>query len=110
MSQTCKSPSCFFESKQKTNSVGEERENKSYKIPETELEANLLQNKKNYGKWKLFTKSKLHYFPKILGAEKPIKGHKHQGEKRELHRVFLVYFLLYNSFVLPPHGRLNLFG
>jgi len=47
---------------------------------------------------------------KILGAEKPIKGYKHQGEKRELHRVFLVYFLLSNSFVLPPHGRLNLFG
>ena len=83
MGQICKSPSCFFESKQKTNSVGEERENKSYKIPETELEANLLQNKKNYGKWKLFTKSKLQYFPKIFGAENPIKGHKHQGEKGE---------------------------
>jgi len=74
------------------------------------LEANLLQNKKNYGKWKLFTKSKLQHFPKILGAEKPIKGHKHQGERGELHRVFLVYFLLSNFFVLPPHGRLNLFG
>jgi len=37
------------------------------------LKANLLQNKKNYGKWKLFTKSKLQYFPKILGAEKPYK-------------------------------------
>jgi len=37
--------------------------------------------KKNYGKWKLFTKSKLRYFPKILGAEKPIKGHKHQGKR-----------------------------
>jgi len=31
--------------------------------------------------WKLLTKSKLQYFPKIIGAEKPIKGHKHQGEK-----------------------------
>jgi len=60
--------------------------------------------------WKLSTKYKLHYFLKILGAEKPIKGHKHQGEKGELHRVFLVSFLLYNSFVLPPHGRLKLFG
>ena len=28
-------------------------------------------------KWKLITKSKLQYFPKILGAE---KEHKHQGE------------------------------
>jgi len=37
------------------------------------LEANLLQNKNNYGKWKLFTKSKLQYFPKILGVEKPYK-------------------------------------
>jgi len=33
--------------------------------------------------WKLFTKSKLQYFSKILGAEKPIKGHKHQIEKGE---------------------------
>ena len=57
----------------------------------------------------MFTKSKLQYFPNILGVEKSIKGHKHQG-KGELHRVFLVYFLLSNSFVLPPHGRLNLFG
>ena len=31
--------------------------------------------------WKLSTKSKLQYFPKILGVEKPIKGHKHQGER-----------------------------
>ena len=92
------------------NQNRKERENKSYKIPETELETNLLQNKKNYGNWKLFTKYKLQYSLKILGAEKPIKGHKHQGEKGELHRVFLVYFLLSNSFVLPPHGRLNLFG
>jgi len=30
--------------------------------------------------WKLLQKSKLQYFPKILGPEKPIKGHKHQGE------------------------------
>ena len=77
------------------------------------MEANLLQNKKNYGKietWKRLTKYKLQYSLKILGAEKPIKGHKHQGKRRELHRVFLVYFLLSNSFVLPPHGRLNLFG
>jgi len=49
-------------------------------------------------------------FPKILIAEKPIKGHKHQREKGELHRVFIVYFLISNFFVLPPHGRLNLFG
>ena len=35
---------------------GEERENKSYKIPETELEANLLQNKKNYGKLEIVYK------------------------------------------------------
>jgi len=74
------------------------RKRKSYKIPETELEANLLQNKKNYGKWRLLTKSKLQYFSKILGAEKPIKGHKHQGEGGELHRVFLVSFLICNSF------------
>jgi len=59
------------------------------------LEANLLQNKKNYGKWKLFTKSKLQYFPKILGAEKPIKDTSIKGE---LHRVFLVSFLICNSF------------
>jgi len=60
--------------------------------------------------WKRLTKYKLKYFPKILGEEKLIKGHKHQGEKGELHRVFLVYFLLCNSFILLPHGRLNLFG
>jgi len=60
MDQTCKSSSCFFQSKQKTN-FEEKKEKISYKIPETELEANLLQNKKNYGKWKLFTKSKVEY-------------------------------------------------
>jgi len=60
--------------------------------------------------WKRLTKYKLQYSLKILGVEKPIKGHKHQGEKGELHRVFLVYFILSDSFVLPPHGRLNLFG
>jgi len=48
------------------------------------LEANILQNKKNYGMWKLFTKSKLQYFSKILGAEKPIKGHKHQVERERV--------------------------
>jgi len=38
--------------------------------------------------WKRLTKYKLQYSLKILGAEKPIKGHKHQGEKGELHRGF----------------------
>ena len=60
--------------------------------------------------WERLTKSKLQYFPKILGAEKPIKGHKHQGEGGEFHRIFLVSFLLCSSFVFPPHGRLKLFG
>jgi len=48
-------------------------------------------------------------FPRSFEQKNPIKGYKHEGEKRELHRIFLVYFLS-NSFVLPPHGRLNLFG
>jgi len=52
---------------------GEERENKSYIISKTELEANLLQIKRIMESWKLSTKSKLQYFPKNLGAEKPIK-------------------------------------
>ena len=33
--------------------------------------------------WKRLTKYKLQYSLKILGAEKPIKGHKHQGENGE---------------------------
>ena len=91
----------FKEKKEKIKSTISQKQNWKqifYKIQE------------NLETWKLLTKYKLQYFPKILGAEKPIKGHKHQGEKRELHRVFLVYFLLCNSFVLPLHGRLNLFG
>jgi len=35
---------------------GEERENKSYNISETELETNFMQNKKNYGKLKSVNK------------------------------------------------------
>jgi len=58
---------------------------------------------------KLLTKSKLEYFLKILGAEKPIKRDKLQGE-REASQGFLSLFFLCNSFVLPPYGRLNLFG
>jgi len=68
---------------------------------------------KNSGKLeieKMLTKSKPKYFSKILGEEKPIKRHKLQGQKKNLHRVFLVSFLICNSFVLPPHGRLNLFS
>ena len=80
MGQICKSPTCFL------NQTGnkfreEERENKIYNISETKLEANLPQNTIILESWKLLTKYKLQYFPKILGAEKPIKGHKHQGEK-----------------------------
>jgi len=94
----------------KNKFYGEERKNKIYSILETKLEANILQNTRILETWKLLTKYKIQYFSKILRVEKPIKGHKHQGEERELHRVFLVSFLLCNSFVLPPHGRLNLFG
>jgi len=81
MGQICKSPSCFFESKKKKNSEEKKEKIKATRSQKQNWKQNLLQNKKNYGKWKLFTKSKLQYFPKILGAEKPIKGHKHRGEK-----------------------------
>jgi len=37
------------------------------------LEANLLQNTRILESWKLLTKYKLQYFPKILGAEKTYK-------------------------------------
>ena len=74
------------------------------------MEENLLRNTRIMEGWKLLKKYKLQFFPKILGTENPIKGHKHQGERGEIHRVFLVSFLLCNSFVLSLHGRLNLFG
>jgi len=74
------------------------------------LEANLLQNIRILKSWKLLTKSKLKYFSQILGAEKPIKGTSIKEKMGKLHRVFLDSFLLCNSFVLPPHGKLNLFG
>jgi len=61
------------------------------------------------GTEKLLTKSKPKYFPEILRAKKPKKIYKLQEEKMKLHRVFLVSFLLCNSFVLPPHGRLKPF-
>jgi len=51
------------------------RENKICNISKTELEANLLQNTRILESWKLLTKYKLQYFPKILGAKKPIKGY-----------------------------------
>ena len=41
-----------------------------------------MQNTRIMEIWKLLTKSKLQYFPKIPRAEKPIKGHKHQREMR----------------------------
>jgi len=71
------------------------RENKIYNISETEFGSRSSVKYKNSGKlesWKLLTKYKLQYFPKILGVEMPIKGHKHQQERGELDRVFLVSF------------------
>jgi len=56
-------------------------------------------------RWKRFTKSKLQYFLNIFGAEKVYKRTQTLRRKREFHRIFLVYFLLNNSFVLPQHGN-----
>jgi len=53
MSQICKSPSCFFESKQKTNFEEKKEKNKIYNVSKTELEANLLQNTRILERWKL---------------------------------------------------------
>jgi len=63
--------------KTKNKIWGDESQNKIYNISETKLEANLLQNTRIMENWKLLIKSKLQYFSKILGAEKPIiKRHK----------------------------------
>jgi len=67
--------------KTKNKFWGENRENKIYNISETELEANRLQNTRILETWKLLTKSKVQYIPKILVAEKTIKRHKPQGER-----------------------------
>jgi len=40
----------------------------------------LEENIRNLESWKLLAKSELQYFSKIIGAEKPIKRHKPQGE------------------------------
>jgi len=69
MGQICKSPS-FFLNQNRKQYPREERENKIYNISKTKLEADLMQNTRILESWKLLTKYKLQYFPKILGAEK----------------------------------------
>jgi len=53
MGQICKSPSCFSESKHKTNSEEKKEKNKIHNVSKTELEANLLQNTRILKRWKL---------------------------------------------------------
>jgi len=81
MGQTCKSPSCFFESKQKTN-----YEEKKEKIKATRFHK---QNRKQiFCKIKRIMQSgnslqnlNCNIFPRSLEQKKPIKGHKHQVER-----------------------------
>jgi len=63
----------FLKSKQKTNFEEKKEKIKSAISQKKKLEANILQNTRILESWKLLTKSKLQYFPKILGVEKPIK-------------------------------------
>ena len=81
MGQICKSPSCFFESKQKTNSEKKKEITKATRSQKQNWKQIFCKIKRIMESWKLSIKSKLQYFPKILGAEKPIKGHKHQGKR-----------------------------
>jgi len=80
MGQICKSPRFFFESKQKTNS--EEKEKiKATRSQKQNWKQIFYKIKRIIESWKLFTKSKLQYFPKYHWSRKAYK--KTQASRRK---------------------------
>jgi len=81
MGQICKSPSCFFESKQKTNYEEKKEKIKATRSQKQNWKQIFCKIKRIMESWKLFTKSKLQYFPKYPWSRKAYK--KTQASRRK---------------------------